>query len=207
MAATGTLRAAKDGRDKDVLRRAAKLGCDETEDAAKYGCDGVVGVKKGRLRGGEIGSECGIDLVTAGKGAVDDADTIDLGLDALDAVGLAVDVLLEDVTNAFAVDVEAGKELLSTTERCTIVDGDTAYHNVDALAMKVFETDADTLNKLVTSDLEIVLVVGVVDNSLDVTFVVARLQLQGVSVFFHFLIKKRGWKIIEISITTPSPIG
>jgi hypothetical protein len=45
MAATGTLRAAKDGRDKDVLRRAAKLGCDETEDAAKYGCDGVVGVK------------------------------------------------------------------------------------------------------------------------------------------------------------------
>ena len=207
MAATGTLRAAKDGRDKDVLRRAAKLGCDETEDAAKYGCDGVVGVKKGRLRGGEIGSECGIDLVTAGKGAVDDADTIDLGLDALDAVGLAVDVLLEDVTNTFAVDVEAGKELLTATEGCTIVDGDTAYHNVDALAMKVFETDADTLNKLVTSDLEIVLVVGVVDNSLDVTFVVARLQLQGVSVFFHFLIKKRGWKIIEISITTPSPIG
>lgn len=159
------------------------------------------------LGGGKIGGEGGVDFFTAGKGAVDDADTIDLGFDALDTIGLSVDILFENVTNAFAVDVEAGKELLSTTERCTIVDGDTAYHNVDALAMKVFETDADTLNKLVTSDLEIVLVVGVVDNSLDVTFVVARLQLQGVSVFFHFLIKKRGWKIIEISITTPSPIG
>ena len=168
---------------------------------------GTLGVKKGCLLGSEIGSESGVYFVTSGKGPVDDADAIDLSFDALDAIRFAVDVLLKDVTNAFAVDVEAGKELVSTTERCTIVDGDTAYHNVDALAMKVFETDADTLNKLVTGDLEIVLVVGVVDNSLDVTFVVARLQLQGVSVFFHFLIKKRGWKIIEISITTPSPIG
>ena len=168
---------------------------------------GTLGVKKGCLLGSEIGSESGVYFVTSGEGPVDDANAIDLGFDALDTIGLSVDILFENVTNAFAVDVEAGKELLSTTERCTIVDGDAAYHNVDALAMKVFETDADTLNKLVTSDLEIVLVVGVVDNSLDVTFVVARLQLQGVSVFFHFLIKKRGWKIIEISITTPSPIG
>ena len=196
MASTGTLRAAKAGRDEDALRRAAKLGS-----------DGDAWGEKGRLWGGEIGNESGVYFVTSGEGPVDDADAIDLSFDALDAIRLAVDVLLKDVTNAFAVDVEAGKELLSTTERCTIVDGDTAYHNVDALAMKVFETDADTLNKLVTGDLEIVLVVGVVDNSLDVTFVVARLQLQGVSVFFHFLIKKRGWKIIEISITTPSPIG
>lgn len=168
---------------------------------------GTLGVKKGCLLGSEIGSESGVYFVTSGEGPVDDANAIDLGFDALDTIGLSVDILFENVTNAFAVDVEAGKELLSTTERCTIVDGDTAYHNVDALAMKVFETYADTLNKLVTGDLEIVLVVGVVDNSLDVTFVVARLQLQGVSVFFHFLIKKRGWKIIEISITTPSPIG
>ena len=168
---------------------------------------GTLGGKKGGLLGSEIGSESGVYFVTSGEGPVDDANAIDLGFDALDTIGLSVDILFENVTNAFAVDVEAGKELLSTTERCTIVDGDTAYHNVDALEMKVFETDADTLNKLVTSDLEIVLVVGVVDNSLDVTFVVARLQLQGVSVFFHFLIKKRGWKIIEISITTPSPIG
>ena len=143
---------------------------------------GTLGVKKGCLLGSEIGSESGVYFVTSGEGPVDDANAIDLGFDALDTIGLSVDILFENVTNAFAVDVEAGKELLSTTERCTIVDGDTAYHNVDALAMKVFETDADTLNKLVTSDLEIVLVVGVVDNSLDVTFVVARLQLQGVSV-------------------------
>lgn len=160
---------------------------------AATGTLGMVTLRgKGWLGGGKIGGEGGVDFFTAGKGAVDDADTIDLGFDALDTIGLSVDILFENVTNAFAVDVEAGKELLSTTERCTIVDGDAAYHNVDALAMKVFETDADTLNKLVTGDLEIVLVVGVVDNSLDVTFVVARLQLQGVSVFFHFLIKKRG---------------
>ena len=147
---------------------------------------------KERLGGGKIGGEGGVDFFTAGKGAVDDADTIDLCFDALDAVGLPVDVLLEDITDAFAVDVEAGKKLLTATEGCTIVDGYTADHNVDALAMKVFETDADTLDKLVTGDLEIVLVVGVVDYSLDITFVVARLQLEGVSIIFHFLIKKRG---------------
>ncbi len=144
------------------------------------------------LGGGKIGGEGGVDFFTAGKGAVDDANAIDLGFDALDTIGLSVDILFENVTNAFAVDVEAGKELLSTTERCTIVDGDTAYHNVDALAMKFFEADADTLDKLVTGYFEVVLIVGVVDYSLDIAFVVARLQLEGVSIIFHFLIKKRG---------------
>ncbi len=159
------------------------------------------------LGGGKIGGEGGVDFFTAGKGAVDDADTIDLCFDALDTIGLSVDILFENVTNAFAVDVEAGKEFLTSAKRSTIVDGDTADHDIDALAMKFFEADADTLDKLVTGYFEVVLIVGVVDYSLDIAFVVARLQLQGVSVFFHFLIKKRGWKIIEISITTPSPIG
>ena len=177
MAATGTLRAAKDGRDKDALRRAAKLGCDETEEAAKYGSDGVAGVKKGRLRGGEIRGEGGVYFFTTGEGTVYYTDAIDLGFDALDSVGLAVDILLENVTNTFAVDVETGKELLSTAKRCTVVDGDTADHDINALTMKVFETDADTLDELMTGDLKVVLIVGIVDNSLYVAFVVARLQL------------------------------
>ena len=96
---------------------------------------GTLGVKKGCLLGSEIGSESGVYFVTSGKGPVDDADAIDLSFDALDAIRLAVDVLLKDVTNAFAVDVEAGKELLSTTKRCTIVDGDTADHDINALTM------------------------------------------------------------------------
>jgi len=144
------------------------------------------------LGGGKIGGEGGVDFFTAGKGAVDDADTIDLCFDALDAVGLAVDVLLEDVADTFAVDIEAGKELLTSAKRSTIVDGDTADHDIDTLAMKFFETDADTLDKLVTGYFEVVLIVGVVDYSLDIAFVVARLQLEGVSIIFHFLIKKRG---------------
>ena len=60
-------RAAKHGCNGDALRRAAKLGCDETEEAAKYGSAGTLGVKNGRLWGGEIGSECGINLVTSGE--------------------------------------------------------------------------------------------------------------------------------------------
>ena len=132
---------------------------------------------KERLGGGKIGGEGGVDFFTAGKGAVDDADTIDLCFDALDAVGLAVDVLLEDVADTFAVDVEAGKELLTSAKGRTIVDGDTADHDIDALAMKFFETDADTLDELMTGDLKVVLIVGIVDNSLYVAFVVARLQL------------------------------
>ena len=100
-----------------------------------------------------------------------------MGFDALDAVGLTVDVLLEDVTNSFAVDVEARKELLTATEWSTVVDGDTTDHDVDTLAMKIFKTDTNTLDKLVTSDLEVVLIVGIVDNSLNVAFVIARLQL------------------------------
>lgn len=140
-------------------------------------CATMTQEKRENLCGGEIGSESGIDFVTSGEGPIDDADTIDLGFDALDSVGLAVDILLENVTNTFAVDVETGKELLSTTKGRTIVDGDTADHDINALTMKVFETDADTLDELMTGDLKVVLIVGIVDNSLYVAFVVARLQL------------------------------
>ena len=132
---------------------------------------------KGCLGGGEIRREGGIDFITASEGAIDYTYAIDLGFDALDAIGLTVDVLLKDVTNTFAVDVETRKELLTATEWRTVVDGDTADHDVDALAMKIFKTDTNTLDKLVTSDLEVVLIVGIVDNTLDVAFVVARLQL------------------------------
>ena len=98
------------------------------------------------LRGSEIGGEGGVDLVATSEGAVDYADAVDLGLDALDTVGLAVDVLFEDVADALAVDVEAGDELLSATERSAVVDGDAADHHVDALLVEVFEADAHTLS-------------------------------------------------------------
>ena len=187
MAATGTIRAVKDGRDEEALRSATRQ-----RRRPNMAATGTLGVKKGCLLGSDIGSESGVYFVTSGEGPVDDANAIDLGFDALDTIGLSVDILFENVTNAFAVDVEAGKELLSTTERSTIVDGDTADHDIDALAMKFFEADADTLDKLVTGYFEVVLIVGVVDYSLDIAFVVARLQLEGVSIIFHFLIKKRG---------------
>lgn len=129
------------------------------------------------LGGGEIRGEGGINFITTSEGAIDDADAIDLGFDALDAVGLTVDVLFEDVTNTFTVDVETRKELLTATEWRTVVDGDTTDHDVDTLAMKIFKTDTNTLDKLVTSYLEVVLIVGIVDYSLNVAFVIARLQL------------------------------
>lgn len=160
----------------ETLFEQPNMAATRTKEGPKT-CATMTQEKRGNLCGGEIGSESGIDFVTSGEGPIDDADAIDLGLDALDSVGLAVDILLENVTNTFSVDVETGKKLLSTAKRCTIVDGDTADHDINALTMKVFEADADTLDELVTGDLKVVLIVGIVDNSLYVAFVVARLQL------------------------------
>ena len=126
---------------------------------------------------GEIGGKGGVDFVSTGECAVDDADAIDLCFDTLDTIGFAVDVLFKNITDPFAIDVEAGKKLLAATKGCTVIDGDTAYHDVNALVVKLLEADANALDELMTGDLKVVLIVGIVDNSLYVAFVVARLQL------------------------------
>ena len=160
-----------------------------------------------RLRGGEIRGEGGVDFVATSEGAVNDADTIDLGLDALDAIGLAVDILLENVADALAIDVEARDEFLTSTEGGAVVDGDTADHDVDALLVEVFEADAHTLDELMTGYLKVMLVVSVVDNSLDIAFVITRLQFELIGILFHFLINNRGWKMMEMVIMMPNPMG
>lgn len=139
--------------------------------------------------GGEIGGKGGVDFVSTGECAVDDADAIDLCFDTLDTIGFAIDVLFKNITDPFAIDVEAGKKFLTAAKGCTVVNSDTTYHDVNALVVKRLEADANALDELMTGNLEVMLVVGIVDNSLDVAFVVTRLQFELVGIIFHFLIK------------------
>jgi hypothetical protein len=97
--------------------------------------------------------------------------------------------LFKNITDPFAIDVEAGKKLLTAAKGCTVVNSDTAYHDINALVVKLLEADANALDELMTGNLEVMLVVGIVDNSLDVAFVVTRLQFELVGIIFHFLIK------------------
>ncbi len=117
-----------------------------------------------------------MDLVATGQNSIHYTHAFDLRLDALHIVRLAIDVLLEDIAHAFAINIEAGDKLLSTAQWRSVIDGDTADHDINALVVQFFEADADALDEFVAGHFEVVLVIGVVDNALDVAFVIASLQ-------------------------------
>ena len=88
-------------RREDIGKDNTKTADESCPCAANRGCNRGTMRNGLNLTWGEIGGEGGVDFVTASECTAYDTDAIDLGTDALLAVGLAVDVLFEDVTDTF----------------------------------------------------------------------------------------------------------
>ena len=123
----------------------------------------------------------------AAQFAVDEADDVHFSSCGQFHVGQTVDVLVEDVADAFLSDVEAGEEFVAAAEWCLVVDGDACHYGDDVLLAHFGETDACLEQKLMPCVFHVVLVVGVVDDAFHVAFVVADLHLQLVCVVLHLL--------------------
>ena len=127
----------------------------------------------------------GGDFFTACQAAVDHANRRNGCRNAKLHVGLAVNVLVENKSSAVSSDVQTRKESLLSVKRCLVFHRDFGHHHVQAFVVPFPEGLAFLLEPFVTGSLKIMLIVGVVDDALDVAFVVARLHFQSVEVVFH----------------------
>ena len=137
-----------------------------------------------------------VEFVRIGETTVDDADGIDLGTDNDFVVGLAKDVLHENVLDTIFLYPEFGDEFVATFEWNLELHGESCHHTVDASLMEFGEADVVGKEKFVTCVFDVVLIVGVVDDALQVAFVVAHLEAQFVDIgcFFHTFFADCGCK-------------
>ena len=82
-----------------------------------------------------------VEFVRIGETTVDDADGIDLGTDNDFVVGLAKDVLHENVLDTIFLNPEFGDEFVATFEWYLELHGESCHHAVDASLMEFGEAD------------------------------------------------------------------
>ena len=126
-----------------------------------------------------------VEFVRIGETAIDDADGFDLGTNHNFVVALAEDVLHENVLDTVLLYPKFGDEFVATLEGNLKLHGESRHNTVDASIVELGETDVVGKEKFVTCVFDVVLIVGVVDNALEVAFVVAHLHFEFVDVVCH----------------------
>ena len=126
-----------------------------------------------------------VEFVRIGETTIDDADGFNLGTNHDFVVGLAEDVLHENVLDTVFLYPKFGDEFVATFEWNLKLHGESCHDTVNASLMKFGETDVVGKEKFVTCMFDVMLIVGVVDDALEVAFVVAHLHFEFVDVIGH----------------------
>jgi hypothetical protein len=126
-----------------------------------------------------------VENLTAGKPPVLEAYYIYLALDRKSIVGKVIDVLKKNQFRALAHHIDAHRESVAATQRTLLLYRDLRDHRVDTLRMHGRETAAYGFKEFMARMLQIVLVVGVVHDTLYVALIIAHLHLQPVDISFH----------------------
>ena len=107
------------------------------------------------------------------KPAILRCNAIHLCLAAELVVGLAKDGLVEDVADALLLGSQTAHILVAGTQRHLVFDFEPRHHHIDARLVQLGETYTPPDNVKVSRMLHVVLVVGIVYNALNITFVIA----------------------------------
>ena len=126
-----------------------------------------------------------VEFVRIGEATIDEADGIDVSTNDDFVVALAEDVLHENVLDTVFLYPKFGDEFVATLERNLKRQGESSHHTVDASLVKFGEADVVGKEKFVTCVFDVVLIVGIVDDALEVAFVVAHLHFEFVDVVCH----------------------
>ena len=108
--------------------------------------------------------------------AVDNGYDVHLGAAGKFAVGQAHDVVVEDVLEVVLLDASAHHKFVAAAQRYLVGQGDACHDEVDALLVQFVERTAQAQQHLVAGVFAVVLVVSVVDDTLQVALVVADLE-------------------------------
>ena len=85
---------------------------------------------------------------------------------------------------ALALKVDSDHELVATAKRKLVFNSDFRYHRIDAILVQLSKVDAQGFKELMARMLHIMLIVGVVHDSLKVALIIAHLHLVGKYVVF-----------------------
>ena len=141
------------------------------------------GVWRGLLLvlGQDVTKKLGEEL-PARQAAVVDDDALDLTTGGEAAVHME-DVLMKDELGRAHRTAQSRAVMVSAAQALLVGDGDLGDEGVESIFVHLPEVHAQTLEELVARVLHIMLVVGVIDDALQVALVVAHLHLEGEKVF------------------------
>lgn len=131
--------------------------------------------------GQDVTKKLGEEL-PARQAAVVDDDALDLTTGGEAAVHME-DVLMEDELGRAHRTAQSRAVMVSAAQALLVGDGDLGDEGVESIFVHLPEVHAQTLEELVACVLHVMLVVGVIDDALQVALVVAHLHLEGEKVF------------------------
>ena len=127
--------------------------------------------------GQDVTKKLGEEL-PARQAAVVDDDALDLTTSGEAAVHME-DVLMEDELGRAHRTAQSRAVVVAAAQALLVGDGDLGDEGVKSIFVHLPEVHAQTLEELVARVLHIMLVVGVIDDALQVALVVAHLHLEG----------------------------
>ena len=107
------------------------------------------------------------------------------GLDSHFHVGQTENVLIEHIFNTFFFQIELGHEFVTAAQRSFERHGEPRHYRVHSFFVQACETDPHRCEKLMARMFQIMLIVGIVHNTLQVAFIIAYLHLQFINILFH----------------------
>ena len=100
----------------------------------------------------------------------------DLGGEHQTLIAGAIDILQEDEFYAIALEIDGADELIATAERMLVVHRDARHDRVVAFGVHLREADAARNQKFMAGMFGVVLIIGIIDDVLQVALIVAHLQ-------------------------------
>ena len=142
----------------------------------------ITGITLFRL---EIILEGLVVVFAVAQSSVDETHQRDVATKTKCFIRSAEDVLMEDVFDAILFEPQTRDELIVATQGSLEVELHASHHCVDTFSVHFGKRKATLLQKQMTRVLCVVEVVGIIDNALDVAFVVAHLHSGFKNVFIH----------------------
>ena len=92
-----------------------------------------------------------------------------------------------DIFDSIFLNIQLRHELLAAAQGCLERHCQSGHDRINSFVVQFRETQAYARQEFMTCMLDIMLIIGIVDNALKVAFIVAHLHLQFKYVFFHIL--------------------
>ena len=94
-------------------------------------------------------------------------------------------ILIENILDAFFLHIQFREKLITAFQRCLESHIDACHYRIDPLLVKCRKTDTGRQQELMARMFQVMLIIGIIDNALQVAFIVAHFHCQLINIFSH----------------------